>query len=64
MIEKHKYAHSLRDRPTTEWEKLPDHLKAVAERAAAFAAPFGWAQVALVAGLLHDIGKCSDEFSA
>lgn len=50
--------------PIPEWEKLADHLDAVAGRAAAFAAAFGWAQAGHVAGLLHDIGKCSDEFAA
>jgi CRISPR-associated endonuclease/helicase Cas3 len=62
MTDKGKYAHSLRGRPVEEWEKLPDHLKAVAGRAAFFAAPFGWAGMACVAGGLHDIGKCSAEF--
>jgi hypothetical protein len=59
-----RYAHSLPGRPLAEWESLLDHLEAVAERAAAFAAVFGWAQAARVARLLHDIGKCSDEFFA
>ncbi len=62
MADKYKYAHSLRGRPVGEWEKLPDHLDAVAKRAAAFAEAFGWAETAQAAGLLHDIGKCSEEF--
>src|SRR4051812_16616988 len=61
-MEKIKYAHSLSGRPIEEWEKLSDHLTAVATLAATFAASFGWAEVARVAGLLHDIGKCSEEF--
>jgi len=46
MTDTDKYAHSLPGRPLAEWERLPDHLKAVAERAAVFAAVFGWAQTA------------------
>jgi CRISPR-associated endonuclease/helicase Cas3 len=64
MTNKDRYAHSLPGRPIAEWERLADHLKAVGEQAAAFASVFGWASVARVAGLLHDIGKCSDEFLA
>jgi CRISPR-associated endonuclease Cas3-HD len=62
--DKVKYAHSLPGRPIEEWEKLSDHLEAVAARAAGFAAVFGWAEMARAAGLLHDIGKCSNEFLA
>lgn len=64
MTNKGAYAHSLPGRPVEKWEKLPDHLNAVAKRASAFAAVFGWAEVARAAGLLHDIGKCSNEFLA
>lgn len=56
------YAHSLSDRPIDEWEPLDTHLKAVAARAADFAAPFGWSGAARAVGLLHDIGKCSAAF--
>lgn len=56
------YAHSA---PTREgWEPLRDHLKDVAERAAGFAEPFGAAEEARLAGLLHDLGKYSDRFTA
>ena len=56
------YAHTLPGRPQAEWESLPDHADAVARLAASFATPFGWAMMALAAGLLHDAGKASAEF--
>src|SRR5262249_16035717 len=45
------------------WEPLRDHLVDVANRAASFAASFGPADEARLAGLLHDLGKYSDLFS-
>ena len=57
-----RYAHSLADRPQSEWELLQRHLAAVGERAAQFAEAFGWSEAARVAGRLHDIGKCSRAF--
>jgi CRISPR-associated endonuclease/helicase Cas3 len=51
------YAHSLKDRPVTAWERLEDHLAAVAKRAKTFAAKFGAADWGEVAGLWHDLGK-------
>ena len=56
------FAHSLPGRPEVAWEPLSSHLSYVARRAAAFASVFGWERLAEVAGLLHDIGKCSDAF--
>jgi CRISPR-associated endonuclease/helicase Cas3 len=41
---------------------LSDHLYAVAEAAATFAAPFGGQALAYRAGLLHDIGKFNPAF--
>jgi len=58
------FAHSLDGRPASEWEPLSHHLAAVGQRAAGFAAAFGWSEPARVAGLLHDIGKCSPAFQA
>jgi CRISPR-associated endonuclease/helicase Cas3 len=58
------YAHSLPDRPESDWEPLAAHLDAVARRAAEFATPFGWAETARLAGQLHDIGKFSAKFQA
>jgi CRISPR-associated endonuclease/helicase Cas3 len=56
------YAHSLPGKPRSEWEPLGDHLRLVGQACARFAGPFGWSELARVAGLLHDIGKCSAEF--
>jgi CRISPR-associated endonuclease/helicase Cas3 len=36
----------------------------VSEKAAEFANAFGWSAVARVAGQLHDIGKCSEQFQS
>jgi CRISPR-associated endonuclease/helicase Cas3 len=58
------YAHSLPGRPREQWELLAHHLTAVGERAAQYAAGFGWPAMARVAGQLHDIGKLSPEFQA
>ena len=55
------YAHSARRREA--WEPLAEHLRAVAGLAAAFAAPFGAADEARAAGMLHDLGKYSDAFT-
>jgi CRISPR-associated endonuclease/helicase Cas3 len=56
------YAHSLPNQLCEAWEPLGSHLIAVGDRAATVAESFGWAEVARVAGLLHDIGKCSSDF--
>jgi CRISPR-associated endonuclease/helicase Cas3 len=58
------FAHSLPGRPPAEWEPLDAHLRAVSTRAAEFASRFGWERAAVVAGLLHDIGKLSARFQA
>ncbi len=44
------------------WHRLDDHLRAVAELAAQFGAPFGAGDEARLAGLLHDAGKAGDLF--
>ncbi len=56
------YAHSLKDRPTSEWESLSAHSIAVANAARRSAEVFGWGMAAYAAGLLHDIGKASTTF--
>jgi len=49
--------------PDGRWQPLRDHLLAVGELAAAFAADAGLdPEPARCAGLLHDLGKDSDEF--
>jgi len=55
------YAHT-HDAGREHWEPLTGHLRDVAERAAAFAAPFGAAELARLAGWWHDLGKASDAF--
>lgn len=56
------FAHSLLNKPTTEWEPLARHLQEVSCGAAERAEWFGWAEVARIAGLLHDVGKASAQF--
>ena len=56
------YAHSLLNRPPSDWHKLEDHLVQTAELAAQFASAFGAAEWAYIAGKWHDLGKYSKEF--
>ena len=56
------YAHSVAERPTTEWEPLEVHLKAVASQAASFAERFSAKDWAALAGRWHDLGKYAEEF--
>ena len=56
------HAHSLTDRPEAHWQPLADHLQAVAALAARFAEWFGGESLARTAGLLHDLGKYTEEF--
>ncbi|HNW42407.1 MAG TPA: CRISPR-associated endonuclease Cas3'', partial [Opitutaceae bacterium] len=46
----------------TKWQLLSEHLRQVSDKAANFAAPFGAADEARLAGLLHDLGKYADRF--
>lgn len=59
-----RYAHSVPGTPPDGWETVAQHLDQVATRAAAFAAVFGWERMGRMAGLLHDIGKCSLDYQA
>jgi CRISPR-associated endonuclease/helicase Cas3 len=56
------YAHSLLNRPQSDWQRLEDHLNYTAELAAEFASAFGAAEWAFIAGKWHDLGKYSKEF--
>ena len=58
------YAHSHADFPNdpSKWQKLEDHLKAVADMAREFAEPFEAGDWAYLAGLWHDFGRYSDGF--
>ena len=56
------FAHSLKGKSQKEWQKLEEHLKNVADLANNFAEPFNGSNWAYLAGLLHDIGKYSQEF--
>ena len=55
------FAHSLKEKPKSEWHRLDRHLQGTAERAERFAAPFakGWGHLA---GLWHDAGKYQKAF--
>lgn len=58
------YAHSLEGQPQDKWQRLEDHLRAVAEKARDFASVFNAGEWAYLAGLWHDLGKYSEEFQA
>ena len=62
------YAHTAEtatgdsDPDKSRWQPLSEHLRNVADKARDFAEPFGFADVAELAGLLHDLGKYSEAF--
>lgn len=56
------YAHSLENASEDKWQPLREHLENTGEMAAEFAKSIGAESFALTAGLLHDIGKYSEEF--
>lgn len=58
------YAHSAEGRDCDVWQPLADHLRAVAELAGVRAAKFGIERAAMLAGLLHDLGKYTEGFQA
>lgn len=56
------FAHSTQRDDRSDWQPLAEHLQNVAMLAAERAAVFGASELARVEGLLHDLGKYSDEF--
>lgn len=56
------YAHSLEDRDERHWHLLQDHLVDTGDLCARFADVFRGAEFGRIAGLLHDIGKYSEQF--
>ena len=58
------YAHSREDLPKEQWQPLDAHLQDTATRASGYAEIFCSSDWAFNAGLLHDLGKASDDFQA
>lgn len=62
-VQKHPwYAHSAAGLPEDQWQTLESHLKDVGELAASKASHFNTQDLARIAGLLHDLGKYTEEF--
>ncbi len=58
------HAHSGKAEGRADWQRLADHLLAVARRAESHAAAFGLGRIAFAAGLFHDLGKYDPAFQA
>ena len=56
------YAHSAENFPEDQWQTLKSHLKNVGLLASHKAKHFNGQDLAQVAGLLHDLGKYTQEF--
>ena len=56
------FAHTGNTRDQTDWHLLKDHLKRVSLLTASSSAKFGMGEFGKVVGLLHDVGKYSNEF--
>jgi len=56
------YAHSTESADTDSWQRLDDHLKQVAQLAAARAVCFNAETAAYITGLFHDLGKYTEAF--
>ena len=56
------YAHSTKKSDKTDWQPLKLHLTNVATAASEFAQDFNAQELAYTSGLLHDLGKYSQEF--
>jgi len=58
------FAHSVEGSPEEKWQLLAEHLSTVSRLAGDFARPFGRADLAAAAGLLHDLGKYTNQFQS
>lgn len=58
------YAHSTSRPDRADWQPLCEHLRRVADLTGARAAKFGAGEWGNAVGLLHDLGKYSEEFQA
>ncbi len=56
------FAHRRDDKESEDWQPLIDHLRKTAEMARDFGADANVADLAYIAGLIHDLGKYSAEF--
>ena len=56
------YAHSTKSPDKSEWQGLEEHLWNVARLASGFADVFGAGEWGKASGLLHDVGKATEEF--
>ena len=56
------YAHTKEGAEECGWQPLEEHLLNVADRAASFAASFGYENWGRTLGILHDAGKVSSAF--
>jgi len=56
------YAHSTQTADKSNWQPLKEHLSNVGSLAEEFADAFNCADYGKAAGLLHDLGKYTDEF--
>ena len=58
------YAHSTKHADKHDWQRLPEHQIGVAALAASFGRRLGIGRAAMLAGLLHDLGKYNPAFQA
>ena len=58
------FAHSLKEKPQSEWQTLEAHLAGTAARAAEMAAEFNCSGWGNLIGLWHDLGKYSPDFQS
>lgn len=58
------YAHSLECGSKDSWQLLADHLNSVGHLAGKYASSFNASNLAIIIGLLHDLGKYTKEFQS